>query len=239
MTRQVLNQMGRYAIGMYARLMLEMNVTQQSPLPECPKIIAPNHPTTIDPFLTTLFCREPVNILVTESAFKAPLFGRYLKAAGHIPVMTGSGKEAFEVAKEKLLAGQTVAIFPEGALSPLDGQHNKPHTGVARLSLLTGAPIIPVGIAVQRARIRLVRTGITNSLGQEEIARFYSHAPYAVTLGAPLYLTGDIEDREYVRGLSAHIMREINRLSKQSAYRMAMPAVGTTIFDTAELPVIH
>ena len=82
------------------------------------------------------------------------VLGRYLRAAGHIPVITGNGRAAFEEAKRLLGAGQTVTIFPEGSISPLEGGFYPARTGVARLALSTGAPVIPVGIHLDRERIQ-------------------------------------------------------------------------------------
>ena len=235
MTQTVLYQVGRFALQGYARLMLAMDIVHQAPLPDGPKIIAPNHPTTVDPFLVTMLCTEQVHILVTESAFKVPLFGRYLRRAGHIPVVTGEGRKAFETAQQLLLEGHTIAIFPEGALSPVGG-HCRPHTGVARLALMTGAAVIPVGIALQTERIRLLHTGIVNGGGQEEVARLYTRGAYAITSGTPIQLTGDVEDRQRVALLSEQIMQHIKRLSKHSAYRI--DARTRPVCDTAEMPRI-
>ncbi|HEX2907934.1 MAG TPA: 1-acyl-sn-glycerol-3-phosphate acyltransferase, partial [Phototrophicaceae bacterium] len=99
MANQTLNRMGKQVIKLAAKLALKLDVQFQTPLPSGAKIIAPNHPTTMDPFIISTITNEPVYILVTESAFKMPLVGRYLRAAGHIPVVTGSGRDAFEAAK--------------------------------------------------------------------------------------------------------------------------------------------
>ena len=100
---------------------------------------------------------EPMSILITESCFKLPGLGAFLRAAGHVPVVSGSGKAALDEGIRLLRAGRTVGIFPEGVLSPLDqlgrGGCYAPHTGVARLALATGAPVIPVGISLDPARI--------------------------------------------------------------------------------------
>ncbi|MBZ0294690.1 MAG: 1-acyl-sn-glycerol-3-phosphate acyltransferase [Anaerolineae bacterium] len=233
-----LYQMGRSVMRLYTHLLLDIDVQHNAVMPPTARIIAPNHPTTLDPFLVPAFFDERVHILVTESAFKAPLFGAYLRSVGHVEVVPGEGSRAFEAARQLLTEGQTVVIFPEGALSPLNGGCARGHTGVVRLSLLTGAPILPVGIAVQPERIRYIHTGIKDHQGKEEIARAYIRAPYGVTTGAPLTITGDVEDRARVRQLTDALMQQIMRLSRQSAYRIGTIQSQFGIYETAELPSV-
>jgi 1-acyl-sn-glycerol-3-phosphate acyltransferase len=197
--------------------MLKMDVRWHTPLAEGPKIIAVNHPATTDPFLMLGVASEPINILITEMCFKVPILGRYLRAAGHVPVMDGNGRAAFEQAVKLLKAGRTVVIFPEGVLSPLEGGVCSPHTGVARLALITGAPVVPVGIHLQREGIYFRETTVDD---KTEVARFYLHGPYAVTIGEPMRFEGDVEDREFVRAVSRRIMQHISQLARESAQRI-------------------
>ena len=217
MLNQALYQFGRPVVGLYARLMLNMDVLWHVPFPEGPKIIAPNHPSTTDPFLITLLSPEHTSILINETLFKVPMFGRYLRLAGHVPVVHGNGRVAYEEARRLLGVGRNVVVFPEGAISPLDGGFHKPHTGVARLALSAGAPVIPVGIHLQRERMRLVETMVD---GRPEVGTWYLRGPYAVTVGEPMLLGGDIEDREYVRSTTKRIMRHIVWLAQQSVHRL-------------------
>jgi 1-acyl-sn-glycerol-3-phosphate acyltransferase len=220
MLQQTWYMLGRAAVGAYARTMLKMDISQRAPLPKGAKIIAANHPTTADPIWIGLLTLEPMHVLITEMCFKVPLVGQSLRLAGHVPVVTGNGRAAFDEAARLLEAGQTVGIFPEGALSPLDGGLEKPHTGVARLALISGAPVIPVGIHLQRERIRFVETTVGDDT---ETARWYLHGPYAMTVGEPMRFEGDVEDRRYVRSISERIMQRIARLSRESAQRICAP----------------
>jgi 1-acyl-sn-glycerol-3-phosphate acyltransferase len=211
-------------VDLYARMALKMDVSWHAQLPAGPKIIAANHPTTTDPFLMLSWVPEQMSILVTEACFNVPIFGQFLRQAGQVPVARSNGRAAFDRARELLASGRTVAIFPEGSLSPLEGGLCRPRTGVARLALSTGAPVIPVGIHLQRERIRFVDIEIDDRV---ESARWYLDGPYAVTVGKPMYLDGSVEDRPHVRHLSRQVMERIALLSQESALRMAQQGRST------------
>lgn len=240
MPQKMLYYVGRYAIELVSHILLDMNILYHEELPAGPKLIAPNHPTTVDPFIITVVAPEPVHILITESAFKAPLLGKYLRSAGHVPVLVENGRAAFEAGKHLLEEGKTVSIFPEGALSPLDGIA-RPHTGAVRLALITGVPIIPVGIGLDKSRIRELDTGIENHEGGTEVARLYLGGPYFITVGVPMRLSGSAEDRAYVGAQTQRVMRHIIRLSRMSDLRIQgqeLPkgAVETNMIGTLSIP---
>ena len=220
----ILYRLGRPAVSLYAGLMFDMDIVWEGSLPPGPKIIAPNHPSTTDPFLVTGLMREPTSILIDDRLFKVPVFGRYLKHAGHVPVDKGDGRTAFEAARRLLDDGRSITIFPEGAVSPFDGGFHRPRTGAARLALLTGAPIIPVGIHLDRERVKVVASSYS---GITAVGTWYLRGPYGMTVGKPMILRGDVEDRENVRAASERIMQRIARLSHRSARRVG----GTPAFQ--------
>ena len=141
---------GRTIVEWYARLALHRDVVRHTAWPDGPKVIAANHPTTTDPFFLMTAVSEQMSILVTEMAFDVPIFGDYLRAAEHIPVLHDRGPLALEQAVDQLERGRSVGIFPEGELSPLAGGpgFHRAHTGAVRLALRAGVPIVPVGIFV-------------------------------------------------------------------------------------------
>jgi 1-acyl-sn-glycerol-3-phosphate acyltransferase len=214
---------GRTAVNVAARLLLSLNIEWQAPLPDGPKILAANHPSTSDPGLVMLAAREQASCLISETLFKAPVLGRYLSAAGHIPVVKGNGRAAFERARRLLQEGKTVMIFPEGSLSPDEGGFYPARTGVARLALSSGAPVIPVGIHLDRARIQRIQTEVD---GRIETGVWYLHGPYAMTVGEPLYLRGDIDNWAQVRALAQRVMQRIAHLSGESKLRMERRGQG-------------
>lgn len=216
----------RPIIGLYARALLRWKVTHQAPLPEGPKILVANHPTTSDPFFVALAARQPADILIIETAFRAPVFGAFLRRLGHIPVTPGQGRSAFERARQALEAGRAVIMFPEGRMSPEDGGFWPPRSGAARLALLTGAPIIPIGIHLLRERVKLF-TGVIK--GEPVIVRWPFRGPYMLTIGEALHFTGDAADHDTVSAIGRQIMAHIERLVAQARERwetLSSPALS-------------
>jgi 1-acyl-sn-glycerol-3-phosphate acyltransferase len=194
-----------------------MDVEWQAPLPPGAKILAANHPTTTDPFYLLSLTPEPVSVLVTEAAFQVPVFGRYLRAAGHVPAVRQSGGATVESLRRKLQDGRPVAIFPEGALSPCEGGCHPAHTGVARLALSTGVPVVPIGIGLDRTQVRPFSVEID---GHVEAGRLCLRGRYAVTVGQPMWLGADGQDAAAARRAAAQVMQRIGQLASQSACRV-------------------
>jgi len=218
---KLLYTMGQPLVALYTRLTLNPDVVFHAALPAGPKLIAANHPSTTDPLIMTTLVTEPVSILITESVFTIPVVGRFLRRTGQIPVVHADRRAAFDEALRRLEEGQTVGIFPEGSLSPREGGVCSPRTGTARLALSAGVPIVPVGIHLQRERIR---TFDARRHPEDEMIRWYFNGPYAMTVGQPLYLEGDVEDRAGVHAASESLMQHIRRLAGQSERRiMGLP----------------
>ncbi len=210
-------QIGRSIVGFYLRHVIRADIHHRQPLPKGAKIIAANHPSTSDPAFVTVLTREQTTILIKETLFKVPLFGRSLRMAGHVPVVAGNGRAALEEATRLLRSGRTVVIFPEGEISP-EGSFNKAHTGVARLALATGAPVIPVGISLDHSKIHRIHTQVE---GKQETGAWYLNGPYAMTVGEPMTFQGSADDHEHVHAVTGQIMQRLATLSGHGALRLA------------------
>lgn len=116
-------------------------------LPAGPKIIAMNHTQGCDPFYLPFVLEETPHFLIQDGLFRLPVIGILLKETGQIPVYRGTekAKDAKEQACALLRQGKTIVIFPEGKEVP-SGDHIPAKSGTVRMSLETGAPIIPVGL---------------------------------------------------------------------------------------------
>jgi 1-acyl-sn-glycerol-3-phosphate acyltransferase len=113
-------------------------------------ILAPNHLSYVDWGTDALFCdgtgRYPV-FLIKDSAFKIRGIGHFLFRTGQLPVHRGRADAALVLkeAQQALEKGACVIIYPEAtatrdpALWPMVSK-----TGVARLALASGAPVVPV-----------------------------------------------------------------------------------------------
>ena len=113
-------------------------------------VVAMNHLSYFDPLVAAHFCNDhgrPPRFLAKAELFKIPLLGSILKGAGQIPVRRGSAdaSTSLKSAIEAVKRGECIVVYPEGTLTkdpdfwPMAGK-----TGVARIALTTGCPVIPV-----------------------------------------------------------------------------------------------
>jgi 1-acyl-sn-glycerol-3-phosphate acyltransferase len=115
-----------------------------------PAIIALNHVSYIDPLLVIRFVYEAgriPRILAKSSLFSIFLLGQVLRHCKQIPVYRGStvAGDSLREAEAALAAGDAVVIYPEGTVTrDPDWWPMRSMTGVARLALTTGAPVVPV-----------------------------------------------------------------------------------------------
>lgn len=117
-----------------------------------PVIVASNHISHMDPFAlerTALLMRPKVHyrFLAKAELYEKQPLAWALRKLGHIPVDRGTAaaNDSLRSAREAIAQGEAVVIFPEGTVSPTFVPM-RPHSGVGRLALDTGAPVVPAGI---------------------------------------------------------------------------------------------
>jgi 1-acyl-sn-glycerol-3-phosphate acyltransferase len=119
--------------------------------PEGPALVAGNHISYLDPLAHAYFLvkagRNPRFLAKTE-LFDNRFTGPVLRGAKQIPVKRGSGDRApVEAGAEALRDGEVVVVYPESTIttnpdrSPMRGK-----TGIARLTLATQVPVIPLAV---------------------------------------------------------------------------------------------
>jgi 1-acyl-sn-glycerol-3-phosphate acyltransferase len=215
---ELLYRVGRAVIGSYARLMLKMDVHWHESLPEAPLLFAANHPSTTDPIFIHLISRQPMSVMIASKVFSIPVLGAYMRKMRQIEVVPGKGEQVLGRAKEALEAGRSVTIFPEGSVSPADG-FAPVRSGVARLALGSGVPVVPIGIHLRGENCKRVLATLE---GQPDIITWYLRGPYSITVGKPMQFQGDASDRPLVTAIAETIMERIRALALESKARMQL-----------------
>ena len=125
-------------------------------------------------------------------------------ALGQVPVDRSGGRrsEAALLTGLQILAeGDCLGIYPEGTRSP-DGRLYRGRTGIARLAMESGAPVIPVA---------MFNTNEIQPTGKlmPKIKRV------RMEFGEPMYFTCDSTNLNTLRDVTDEIMRKIQSMSGQ------------------------
>ncbi|HEX7405639.1 MAG TPA: lysophospholipid acyltransferase family protein [Candidatus Nanopelagicaceae bacterium] len=174
-----------------------------------PVIIASNHLSFSDSVFMPLVVPRKVTFLAKSEYFTSPGPKGLLKkltfiALGQVPVDRSGGRrsEGALITGLKVLAeGNCLGIYPEGTRSP-DGRLYKGRTGIARLAIESGAPIIPVAM-FNTEKIQPTGKVIPKIMRVKMI------------FGEPIYATGDSTDNQHLRDVTDNLMRKIQELSGQ------------------------
>ena len=176
-----------------------------------PAIVVCNHLSYLDPLTFTHFLynngRAP-RYLGKESVFRVPIVGRVIRGAGQIPVSRESkdAVKGLEHAIAVLKAGHLLGVYPEGTLTRDENLWPmRAKTGVARLALMTGAPVYPCA-----------------SWGPEKVLPPYSkkiklfpRTRVSIIMGEPVDLSrwhGRADDPVAIEEAADHIMDRITTL---------------------------
>lgn len=116
-------------------------------------ILVSNHQAVLDSFYLPLLVKRQITFPAKKEYFTSPgLSGRiqkfFFSSVGQIPVDRASkdAGDALQNAAESVLTkGDLFGIYPEGTRSP-DGRVYKGRTGIARVAMATGAPIVLIGM---------------------------------------------------------------------------------------------
>jgi 1-acyl-sn-glycerol-3-phosphate acyltransferase len=111
-----------------------------------PLLLAANHRSFLDPFLIGALARRPIYYVAKRELFQRPWQAWLLSALGAFPIDRGAGDEqALATARAILARGDCVVIFPEGT-RVRRGPLGAPRRGIGRLTLETGARVVPIAV---------------------------------------------------------------------------------------------
>jgi 1-acyl-sn-glycerol-3-phosphate acyltransferase len=189
------------------RLFYRVRIEGRDQLPQDgPVILAANHRSFLDSIFLPLVVRRRVTFVAKAEYFDDPKTAWFFRAMGQIPIRREGGNAAegaLAAATDVLEQGGIFGIYPEGTRTR-DGFLHRGHTGVARLALATGAPIVPVG---------LVATDECQPT-DKKLPRLFRTV--WIRFGAPLPLehyAGHDNDRLVLRQITDELMYEIRELS--------------------------
>ncbi len=199
---------------------------------EGPAILTPNHTSVIDSFFLPAVLPRCVTFVGKAEYLDDWKTRKLFPALGMIPIDRSGGdsaQRALDAAADLLERGELFGIYPEGTRSRTGFLH-KGHTGAARLSVRTGAPIVPVGILGTR-RI------------QPPDAKFpRPFMPAEIRFGKPIHPTESeriSDSRLRFRQMTDELMFEIRALTGQdyvNTYATKGRQPATTTLQTSVDP---
>jgi 1-acyl-sn-glycerol-3-phosphate acyltransferase len=191
-------------------------------------ILASNHLSFSDSFFLPMEVERRVTFLAkgdyfTGRGIKGKLTAAFFKGINQVPVDRSGGRAseaALNAGVRILKSGELLGIYPEGTRSP-DGRLYRGKTGIARMALEAGVPVIPVA---------MINTFEIQPPGQvmPRIMRV------GIKIGKPLDFSryqGMESDRFVLRSITDEIMYELMQLSGQEYVDMYATKAKEDIAD--------
>ncbi len=177
-----------------------------------PAILASNHLAVADSFFLPLVVRRRITFLAKAEYFTGKgikgAFNRwFFTAAGQVPIdrtNADAAQDALDTAERILSQGKLLGMYPEGTRSP-DGRLYKGKSGLARLALHNGVPVIPVA---------MIGTDVVNPPG----SKMWRFGQVTVRFGKPMDFSrfeGMAGNRFIERSVIDEVMYELMKLSGQ------------------------
>ncbi len=201
-----------FALGPLLKIVFRPQTEGAEHVPDGPAILASNHLSYADWLFVPLTLPRRVTFVAKAEYFTSPgVKGWFQKlfftGSGQVPIDRAGADAAAGAlmsAKRVLDSGGLFGIYPEGTRSH-DGRLYRGKTGVARLALESGVPVVPTAV---------VGTDVVAPPGKT----FGSITRPVVRFGRPLDFSryeGMQNDRYILRSITDEIMYEIMRLSGQ------------------------
>ncbi len=168
-------------------------------------ILVMNHVSSFDPPVLLVSMPRIFVTLAKAGILAKPVKRLFVETLGgmiRVDRSKGGNEAAVEAACAAVEHGKLLAVWPEGGRSPT-GHLARAHTGVARIALKTGVPVIPVAVSG------------TFELKAKHAKRIRWGTPVKIRFGEPIVLRArgeDVEDRAVLRSVTDEIMLEVARL---------------------------
>ncbi|MHA7264474.1 lysophospholipid acyltransferase family protein [Arthrobacter sp. TMN-37] len=205
--------MKRIIVGPILRVLFRPWVKGLDNIPaEGPAVLVSNHLSFSDSIFLPVAVPRPVVFLAKSEYFngrgiKGRLTAMFFRLSNQLPMDRSGGaasSSSLTAGMDILNDGGLLGIYPEGTRSP-DGRLYRGKTGVAKLVLATGVPVIPVA---------MIGTDKVQPIGR----RIPNIRRVGIIVGEPLDFSrysGLADDRFIQRSVTDEIMYELMRLSGQ------------------------
>lgn len=188
--------------------LFEVHATGAADLVGGPTLVVANHPTLLD--VVFLIARMPqADCIVKREAWQNPFLRHVVRIAGYIP--NGEGPQVVDTCVERLRAGRSVVLFPEGSRSPDRGLRPFKR-GAAHIALRSGCPITPV---------------------------FLTCTPPALKKGQPWWAVPDRKFIVTMAVASPVVARDLVPAGEPIASSRAVRSVTAALYESFEAKSIH
>lgn len=199
-----------------------------------PAVLVSNHISAGDTFVLPAMIKRRLTFPAKAELFdgkgvKGRFIGAFMRGIGQLP-MDRSGGRASATSMGGVLGvveqGDLLGIYPEGTRSP-DGRLYKGKTGVARLVLAAGVPVIPVGM-------------INTEFVPSRIPGIKTIRRPGIRIGKPLDFTdyaGAGNNRNVLRYVTDEIMNAVMELTGQEYVDAYGSSVKEAIEQGKDFPV--
>lgn len=202
-----------FVLGPVLRILFRPKVLGKRNFPRSgAAILASNHVSFSDSIFLPLVARRRITFLAKSEYFtgkgiKGMLSKAFFAGVGQVPIDRSGGRAseaAISTGLRILGAGDLLGIYPEGTRSP-DGRLYRGRTGVARMAIEAGVPIVPVA---------MIGTYEIQPTGQvwPKIKRV------TIAYGEPIDVSAYSEqskDPSVLRAITNEVMEALQRLSGQ------------------------
>lgn len=177
-----------------------------------PAILASNHLSFSDSLFLPLVLERRITFpakmeYFTDIGIKGRLKALFFRSTGQIPIDRTGGqasRAAIDAGLAVLSRGELFGIYPEGTRSP-DGRLYRGKTGVARMAIEAGAPIIPVA---------MIGTDKAQPTGQKIPKITFIGVRFGTPVDVSPYV-GRQDDRVVLRAVTDEVMASLQKLSGQ------------------------
>lgn len=216
-------------VGPLVRLLFRPWMEGAENIPERgPAVLVSNHISAGDTFILPAMIRRRLTFPAKQELFEGTgLRGRFVAAfmrgIGQLPMNRAGGRasaRSMDGVLGVLDAGDLLGIYPEGTRSP-DGRLYKGKTGVARLVLEAGVPVIPIGMINTQAVPSAIPKVKTIRRPGIRIGRPLDFSAYAGAAG---------NNRDVLRYVTDEIMYAVMQLTGQTY----VDAYGSSVKEAME-----